>query len=68
MFYGRGAGKLPTASAVVGDIVEEAKNLNNNLGNGWSEEKLVLKDKKDVTHRFFVRMNGKTADMQEKLA
>ena len=34
MFYGSGAGKLPTASAVVGDIVEEAKNLNNNLGNG----------------------------------
>ena len=26
MFYGSGAGKLPTASAVVGDIVEAAKN------------------------------------------
>lgn len=28
MFYGKGAGKLPTASAVVGDIVDIAKNIN----------------------------------------
>jgi homoserine dehydrogenase len=27
MFYGRGAGSLPTASAIVGDIVEAASNL-----------------------------------------
>ena len=35
MFYGSGAGKLPTASAVVGDIVEEAKNPGRNLGVMW---------------------------------
>ncbi|MEW8959018.1 MAG: homoserine dehydrogenase, partial [Moorella sp. (in: firmicutes)] len=28
MFYGRGAGSMPTASAVVGDIIEAARNLN----------------------------------------
>lgn len=28
MFYGRGAGKLPTASAVVADVIDEAKHLN----------------------------------------
>ena len=27
MYYGKGAGKLPTASAVVGDVVECAKHL-----------------------------------------
>ncbi len=27
MFYGRGAGELPTASAVVGDIMESARNI-----------------------------------------
>jgi len=27
MFYGRGAGKLPTASAVLGDVIESAKGL-----------------------------------------
>ena len=67
MFYGSGAGKLPTASAVVGDIVEEAKHLNRNLGVGWSEEKLALEDKKDVKRRFFVRMKGKKEDFEEKL-
>lgn len=29
LFYGRGAGKLPTASAVVGDIIDIAKNPKN---------------------------------------
>lgn len=67
MFYGSGAGKLPTASAVVGDVVEAAKNLNCNQGNGWSEEKLVLKKKDDVAHRFFVRMKGSKEELQEKL-
>ncbi len=28
VFYGRGAGKLPTASAVVADVIDEAKHLN----------------------------------------
>jgi homoserine dehydrogenase len=27
LFYGRGAGDLPTASAVVGDVVETARNI-----------------------------------------
>lgn len=67
MFYGSGAGKLPTASAVVGDIVEEAKNLDRNLGVGWSREKLVLEDKNDVKRRFFVRMKGNREEMQEEL-
>jgi len=30
MFYGRGAGSLPTGSAVVGDIIEIARNINFN--------------------------------------
>lgn len=68
MFYGSGAGKLPTASAVVGDVVEEAKHLNCNLGNGWSEEKLVLKKQDEVSHRFFVRMQGSKEELQERLA
>ena len=31
MFYGKGAGKLPTASAVVSDIVEEVKHIHTNI-------------------------------------
>lgn len=33
MFYGRGAGKLPTASAVVSDVIECAKNMGRNIPN-----------------------------------
>lgn len=67
MFYGSGAGKLPTASAVVGDVIEAAKNPGRNLGNGWSEEKLELEKQDDVAHRFFVRMKGNREDLQEEL-
>ncbi len=35
MFYGRGAGKLPTASAVVADVIDIAKDLNKDRHNGW---------------------------------
>ena len=67
MFYGSGAGKLPTASAVVGDIVEEAKHLHRNLGNGWSEEKLELKPMDEVEHRFFVRIKGERESLRKQL-
>lgn len=35
MFYGRGAGKLPTASAVVADIIDIAKHNDSSAGNLW---------------------------------
>ena len=68
MFYGSGAGKLPTASAVVGDIVEEARNLDRNLGVMWSNEKLALEDRRDVERRFFVRMKGSREELQDRVA
>lgn len=58
MFYGSGAGKLPTASAVVGDIVEAAKNPNRSMMGCWSDEKLALADKKETSKKFFVRVQG----------
>ena len=54
MFYGSGAGKLPTASAVAGDIVEAAK-VTGNTGHFWTEEKLTLADISTVENKFFVR-------------
>ncbi|OYP28854.1 homoserine dehydrogenase, partial [Lachnotalea glycerini] len=44
MFYGSGAGKLPTASAVVADVVDAAKHLNRNIMQLWSNKKLELAD------------------------
>ncbi len=66
MFYGRGAGKLPTASAVVSDIVEEAKHLKVNIDVNWSQEKLTLSDMKAAEHRFFVRVADGVPEAQVK--
>lgn len=37
MFYGRGAGKLPTASAVVSDVIECARNIGRNIPNDFAD-------------------------------
>lgn len=58
MFYGSGAGKLPTASAVVADAVDAAKHLNQNMVTFWSSNKLTLSDIKESKKRFFVRVSG----------
>lgn len=55
MFYGSGAGKLPTASAVVSDIVDIAKHLDVNVNVEWSTKKLELVDYKNLVSRYFVR-------------
>jgi homoserine dehydrogenase len=67
MFYGSGAGKLPTASAVVGDIVEAAKNPNRSMMAIWEEEKLQLEDKADTVKRYFVRFKGMKEEWEEKI-
>lgn len=56
MFYGSGAGKLPTASAVVADVVDEAKHLHENMPNEWNDQPLPLADSDQVSGRFFVRV------------
>ena len=58
MFYGSGAGKLPTASAVVGDLVEIARNLDKNLPIDWEPEALALGDPQETVERFFVRSSS----------
>lgn len=55
MFYGSGAGKLPTASAVVADVVEMAKNSDKNIPVEWSSKKLKLVDSDNTVSRFFIR-------------
>ena len=65
MFYGSGAGKLPTASAVVGDVVDCAKHLHENVMTSWNSEKLDLMDIKEVVHPFLVRVKGKKAEMAD---
>lgn len=59
MFYGRGAGSLPTGSAVVGDIIDICKNLQFNSLSRISctcfESKTVVPIEEVVT-RYYIRM------------
>lgn len=67
MFYGSGAGKLPTASAVVSDVVDCAKHLHRNVMVNWSSSKLELMNIDEVGNRFFVRVSGTPAERKEEV-
>ncbi|MCT4688632.1 homoserine dehydrogenase [Vallitalea sp.] len=63
MFYGKGAGKLPTASAVVADIVDAVKHLERNIVSFWSTKKMELMNVDNVLSRCFIRLEPKRIDM-----
>ncbi len=67
MFYGSGAGKLPTASAVVADVVDAAKHIGKNIWTLWSSRKLELTDINKVQHRFFIRLTGSNLEQKEQV-
>jgi len=57
MFYGPGAGKLPTASAVVADIIDCAKHFHARKYIDWAEGGSgVLTDPRALISRWYVRM------------
>lgn len=64
MFYGSGAGKLPTASAVVGDMVAIAKHIDKNIYLEWEKEKLVLADADQQINQFFVRSGASESEIE----
>ena len=66
MFYGSGAGKLPTASAVAADVVEAAKHLHETIPNNWSNEEMTLMEPDSVEGRFFVRVKDTSLDEVDK--
>ncbi len=61
-FIGAGAGKLPTASAVVTDVVDCAKHLGTNIMSFWSREKQELADISKTSRAFYVRIKGSKED------
>ena len=66
MFYGSGAGKLPTASAVVGDIVDAARHLKTGtIRNGWSGEPAHMMSLDHVTGEFLVRIKAEAREKAE---
>ena len=58
MFYGSGAGRLPTASAVAGDIVDCARHLHKTIRADFSEAETELLPLSCVRRSFFVRFTG----------
>lgn len=64
MFYGKGAGKLPTASAVVADVVDAVKHQGTNIMTIWDKESVKLGDRKNFSCRFFVRTHNTEAEIQ----
>ena len=67
MFYGSGAGKLPTASAVVSDVIDAAKHRFVNIPILWSMDKLTLGAKDDMSGRFFVRVPASEEEKAKEL-
>ncbi len=61
MYYGSGAGKLPTASAVVADLIEAAQNEGKNVPIGWNGQRLALAGMDTFDCRYFVRVAGDAA-------
>ena len=67
MFYGSGAGSLPTASAVVGDVVDAVRHGNRNISIFWDSEKLELSPNDTATRPFFLRVPASRKEEAEKL-
>jgi len=66
-FIGSGAGKLPTASAVVSDVVDAVRHLNVTTITLWDEEKLEVLDFDKSKKAFFVRVSNTSREEIEEV-
>ena len=67
MFYGRGAGKFPTASAVVSDMLDCALNIGQTIPVRWTDEVMQLSDAAQKIERWFVRVDAAEAEKVKAL-
>ena len=58
MYYGKGAGKLPTASAVVSDVVDCARHIGKVIMCFWDDEDVKVSDVSEARRAFFVRVDA----------
>ncbi|MCR5726792.1 MAG: homoserine dehydrogenase [Lachnospiraceae bacterium] len=61
MFYGKGAGKLPTAGAVAGDIIEAAKYYGIPSDIIWDRNRANMAEQGSSVGRFYVRLGENEA-------
>ncbi|MCR5797761.1 MAG: homoserine dehydrogenase [Eubacterium sp.] len=67
MFYGAGAGMLPTASAVVADVVMAVRHINDNININWEPQPLEIAPFGEMSNRFFVRVQEKSKNDVESV-
>lgn len=67
MFYGRGAGKLPTASAVLGDVIEAAKHKVTVFSQTWesSSDTDFIASVDEMKANWYFSVPADTADLPE---
>ena len=62
MYYGRGAGKLPTASAVVSDVVDCARHPGKTIMCFWENDNIKVENIEEDQGKFFVRVKNDKKD------
>lgn len=65
MFYGSGAGKLPTASAVVGDMISAVRFGDEPEKIGWGSEELEVHKASELPRKYFARFEGSRSEKRE---
>ncbi len=65
MYYGKGAGKLATASAVVADVIDAARKGSSTMYQGWDETPVKAASVSDMKYKYYVRcLDDKFDDVQ----
>ena len=67
MYYGAGAGKLPTASAVVSDVIDCARHKGVSISCFWNESRKEMHSIEDVSRRFFIRFHGDKKELSAQI-
>ena len=62
MFYGKGAGEMPTASACVADVMEALQASPRREEIGWSPDAAGFEDPAELHTRYYFRIEGSLAD------
>ncbi len=62
MFYGKGAGSLPTASAVCADVVDCVRSKGHHKEIPWNPQKAELSDNGGFARKFFVRLENEVTE------
>ncbi len=58
MYYGKGAGKLPTASAVVSDVIDCARHIGKVIMCFWDATEAKLMNVEEAENKFFFRVKS----------